>query len=134
MNKKYDENCLNRKVLFPIGVRPVPDGNGTINGKRISPRTMFLSEFNSRNLEELGVVDFTYVYCNPISGELLHDSLVAYSSKPCLLSYLGDLNNQKENYVVDITINKTKAMLWNLSGCFQLSARNYYPTYIAVFV
>ena len=86
-----------------------------------------------RNFEDLKVVNYTYVCHDPIGNELFKDGFITHSNRPCLLNYLGDPNNREKNYIVNIGIVKSTKILWNLSECFQLSTRNYYPTYIIVY-
>ena len=134
LGEKYNGDPLNRKIEVPPDVRPVPDGfeSYLTDGLGHSPIQMIWGKYNSRNFEDLKVVNYTYVCHDPIGNELFKDVFITHSNRPCLLNYLGDPNNREKNYIVNIGIVKSQNMLWNLSNCFQLSAKNYYPTYIIV--
>jgi len=133
LGEKYNGDFLDRKIEVPPDVRPVPDGleSYLTDGLGRDPIKMIWGKYNSRNFEDLKVVNYTYVCHYPIGNELFKDGFITYSNRPCLLNYLGDPNNREKNYIVNIIV-KSKKILWNLSECFQLSTRNYYPTYIIV--
>ena len=134
LDEKYNSDPLNRKIEVPLDIRPIPDDykNYLHDGKGNNPNFMIWGRYNSKNFEDLKVVNYTYACHDPVENELFKDVFLAYSNQPCLLNYLGDANNREKNYIVNIEISKNKKKLWNLSECFQLSTRNYYPTYIIV--
>ena len=140
LGEKYNGDPLNRKIEVPLDVRPVPDGfEGYLTDRKghdLSP--LLYCNWNGMSLDQLGAVQSTCIYYKPSRKEpflkrrLFHYLNDTYSNAPFPFDYLGDDNNKQKNYIAKITIDKSKNMLWNLSNCFQLSAKNYYPTYIIV--
>ena len=134
LGTKYNSDPLSRKIKVPLDVRPASDGfeSYLYDGLGHGPTALFFGHYNGVSLDKLGVVNTICMYYKlprkkPCNNPYGFCSLAAFS-----LSYLGDANNKKKNYIAKITIDKSENMLWNLSDCFQLSAKNYYPTYIIV--
>ena len=136
LSTKYDGDFLKRKIEVPSDIRPIPDGfeNCLHDGKRLDiNQEMLWRKFNSKNFEDLKVLNYTLVVRDPINNELFNDGFFISSDEPYMLNYLGDPNNREKNYIANIEIDKSKKILWNLSECFKLSTKNYYPTYIIVY-
>ena len=139
LGEKYNGDPLSRKIEVPLDVRPSPDGleSYLYDGLGHSPTSLFFDHYNGVSLDNLGVVQSKCIYYQPSRKEpslkkRSYNYLDTYSDVPFPFDYLGDANNKQGNYIAQITIDKSKKILWNLSDCFQLSAKNYYPTYIIV--
>ena len=140
LGEKYNDDPLKRKIEVPSDVRPAPNGfeSYLTDGKGHGLDPLLNCNWNGMSLDKLGVVNTTCMYDKPPRkkpynkpyGFCSLSDMYSYASFS--LSYLGDANNKKKNYIAKITIDKSENMLWNLSNCFQLSAKNYYPTYIIV--
>ena len=135
LGTKYNSDPLSRKIKVPLDVRPASDGfeSYLTDGKEHGLDPLFTCNWNGMSLDKLGVVNTICMYYKPSRKKpLYHDFYNNYSYIPSPFNYLGDTNNRQKNYITRITIDKNEKALWNLSDCFQLSAKNYYPTYIIV--
>ena len=135
LGTKYNSDPLSRKIKVPLDVRPASDGfeSHLTDGEGHDPNPLFTCNWNGRTLAQLGVVQSSLMYYKPSRKKpLYHDFYDNYSYNPSPFNYLGDANNKQKNYITRITIDKNEK-LWDLSECFKLSARNYYPTYIIVY-